>query len=606
VFDMMVGPGRSQGRRQRLRADHRKGDLMPENKPDRMPGDAAQDRPVEDLVADLEAATAAVATALAPEVLNGWDAPDCSRLVEAHRRIRAVGGRLDGVRYTLLPRIEDDGRWRSGMARTFSTWLKVHEGIGASTARKDVSTARRLAEALPATRSQLVAGDLGLDHARIMVEVAPTSTGRTDALGWLIDARTGHVVVPEEFVQDQVRVQIEARAEADGIDPGDLDPATLDPAAVNSDQVLAGAVRDGVLVTGEQALLAEAPRLDADRFRKAAAAFAELVDPDQSDKDTDKAKNGEFFDLAKTFGGFHVSGFLTDEHGQLVQTAIQTVLGAPQTGDDRTPTQRRASGLADVARALLDNGDIGTGAAVRPHIGVTVSFTELVKQTTRTRDGLCTTCGAQTDMRGVATEPDGPRPAGFRSVATEPAPPEGEITPRSVAGRSVLDPGIAVFTDSGGPVSASLLKRLACDAQVTRIVFGPDGSVLDVGRSQRTVTGQMRRAVIARDKHCVFLACDQPPSRCEVHHALTHWADGGVTSVHNSALLCHYHHDLVDSRGITMRWTGKPTDSNAQDPEGALVSTGWSFTDRHGREIVAPSVVTGGTGYTGPASERAA
>src|SRR3546814_20765473 len=54
---------------------------------------------------------------------------------------------------------------------------------------------------------------------------------------------------------------------------------------------------------------------------------------------------------------------------------------------------------------------------------------------------------------------------------------------------------------------------------ITRIVFGPDGAVLDVGRAQRTVTGQMRRAVIARDQHCVYPGCDQPPSRCEVHHA---------------------------------------------------------------------------------------
>src|SRR3546814_10501189 len=55
---------------------------------------------------------------------------------------------------------------------------------------------------------------------------------------------------------------------------------------------------------------------------------------------------------------------------------------------------------------------------------------------------------------------------------------------------------------------------------ITRIVFGPDGAVLDVGRAQRTVTGQMRRAVIARDQHCVYPGCDQPPSRCEVHHAV--------------------------------------------------------------------------------------
>lgn len=56
----------------------------------------------------------------------------------------------------------------------------------------------------------------------------------------------------------------------------------------------------------------------------------------------------------------------------------------------------------------------------------------------------------------------------------------------------------AVFSETGTPVPAGLLRRIACDSQVTRIVFGPDSQILDVGRARRTVTGQLRRAVIAR------------------------------------------------------------------------------------------------------------
>lgn len=119
-------------------------------------------------------------------------------------------------------------------------------------------------------------------------------------------------------------------------------------------------------------------------------------------------------------------------------------------------------------------------------------------------------------------------------------------------------------------------------------MFGPDGAVLDVGRARRTVTGQMRRAVIARDQHCVYPGCDQPPSRCEVHHAVTHWADGGDTSVANSALLCWYHHQLVDTRGITMRWGGKPA---AGSTAGAMFETGWVLTDASGRGIHLPEPV---------------
>jgi len=133
----------------------------------------------------------------------------------------------------------------------------------------------------------------------------------------------------------------------------------------------------------------------------------------------------------------------------------------------------------------------------------------------------------------------------------------------------------AVFTETGTPVPTSLLRRIACDSQVTRIVFGPDSQILDVGRAQRTVTGQLRRAVIARDKHCVLGRCDQPPSRCEVHHAETHWADGGHTSATNAALLCYHHHDLVDTAGITMHY-----------------DNGWHFADRHGQPIHTETDIT--------------
>ncbi|MEV0951218.1 DUF222 domain-containing protein, partial [Promicromonospora sp. NPDC050249] len=187
------------------------------------------------------------------ETLTGWDAPSISRLVEAHTRIRRLTGRLDGVRYTLLPRIENEGSWRSGgTARTFTTWLRLREGISASTAGKDMRIARRLTTALPVTRERLVAGTLGVDHARVMTEVAPTSETRTDALAWLIDTRTGHTTTPEQFVQTVA---------VDFPDPADDPDGTATRELVT--QVLEGAVADGTLVTGEGLVLREANVLNA-------------------------------------------------------------------------------------------------------------------------------------------------------------------------------------------------------------------------------------------------------------------------------------------------------------------------------------------------------
>ncbi|WP_229872606.1 HNH endonuclease signature motif containing protein [Promicromonospora soli] len=584
---------------------------------------------LEEALDRIERATGELANLVGPEELGGWDAPGVARLAEAHARIRRLTGRLDGVRYTLLPRIEDDGSWRSGgMSRTFTSWLRLREGVAAATARKDVTTARRLAQALPATRERLVAGVLGADHARVMTEVAPTSATREDALGWLIDTRTGEPTSPELFVQSVA---------VDFPDPVD-DPdgsRTREQFTV----VLQDAIAAGTLVTGEGLVLREAGSLNADQFRTVARRFATVTDPDSDDADDDKAAAGEFLDLSRTLGGYHLAGFLTDEHGLLLSTAVNAVMGAPAAEDTRTPAQRRAQGLADVARTVLDGNEASPGAAIPPHLNVTVSWTELV---TRTREGLCLTCGqgipgraGRTGRAGAGLTGAGPM-GGDRTGTPETRTPEtgapetgapetgttagtGTGTPETGTtagtrtgtgtagsggtrtGLGLLSAGGAVFTETGGRAPRASLRRLACDCAVTRIVFGADGAVLDVGRAQRTVTGQMRRAVIARDQHCVYPGCDQPPSRCEVHHAVTHWANGGQTSVANSALLCWHHHQLVDAQDITMRWTGKPA---RIDTAGVLLQTGWAFTDARGHSIRLPDVIeatpVSGTGPPDP------
>ncbi|WP_242504458.1 HNH endonuclease signature motif containing protein, partial [Promicromonospora panici] len=413
----------------------------------------------------------------------------------------------------------------------------------------------------------------------------------------------GETTTPELFVQTVA---------VDFPDPAD------DPDGTQTRELITGvlekAVADGTLATGEGVVLREARLLDADRFRRVAKAFASVTDPDTDEVDDDKAAAGEFLDLAKTFGGYHLEGFLTDEHGLLVQTAITAVMGAPAAEDTRTTSQRRAQGLADVARVVLDTNQASPGAAVAPHLNVTVSWKELVTQVTRTRDGLCLTCGQATPARGTlaglagATGTTGVAGAtGTTGTAGTAGAPGWDAAGWAAVGTTTLSgllstPG-PVFTETGGRVPRALLRRLACDSRITRVVFGPDGAVLDVGRAQRTVTGQMRRAVIARDQHCVYPGCDQPPSRCEVHHAVRHWADGGNTSVANSALLCWHHHALVDAKGISMHWAGKPTQDTRTTGASTLVETGWVFTDARGHRIRLPDPIDALPPPTDPTTE---
>jgi HNH endonuclease len=142
-----------------------------------------------------------------------------------------------------------------------------------------------------------------------------------------------------------------------------------------------------------------------------------------------------------------------------------------------------------------------------------------------------------------------------------------------------------------GPLPAETVRRLACDAILTRVLVtrhphhhpdhqhagrgdgdrdgGPGGLTarlqtaiallpaalggaptqpLEVGRATRVVTAAQRAALAVRDGGCVFPGCDRPLAWCDAHH-LRHWLHGGPTDLANLALLCRAHHRAVHEGG---------------------------------------------------------
>src|SRR5207237_105955 len=82
------------------------------------------------------------------------------------------------------------------------------------------------------------------------------------------------------------------------------------------------------------------------------------------------------------------------------------------------------------------------------------------------------------------------------------------------------------------------------------------------GHASRTTPPSMRRAMVARDGHCIFPGCDRPPPWCDAHH-LKFWADSGPTKLENLGLVCGEHHRKVHEEGWTLerkdgRWVAKP------------------------------------------------
>lgn len=199
-------------------------------------------------------------------------------------------------------------------------------------------------------------------------------------------------------------------------------------------------------------------------------------------------------------GMVRVSGLLTPADAATVKAALHP-LCRPVSGDERTAAQCRADALVHICHLALRTGSLPADGGQQPQVVVTVPY-----------DVLARTLG----------------PAAL---------------------------------DNGQPVPAATLRQLACDARILPMVLGGAGGILDAGRSRRLVSGTLRRALVARDRGCVFPECDRPPEWTDAHHAVS-WQDGGRTDLTNTMLLCRHHHTVVHdpASGWTVRFAddGRP------------------------------------------------
>jgi hypothetical protein len=250
-------------------------------------------------------------------------------------------------------------------------------------------------------------------------------------------------------------------------------------------------------VRAEAVLLEQATQFCPEVLTKLGARILDHIAPEVAEEalrrkleqEEARARIARTFTISKPVSGLaRVHGWLDVESAAVVSAAIDP-LSKPQPGEDgsglRSPGQRRADALVEICRLAMRTGDLPPSRGEAPQIAVTMNVEAL-------RSGV----------------------------------------------------GAAGVFDTGDLVSASVVRRLACDARIVPAVLGGDGDVLDVGRTQRLFTGPLRRAVVLRDGGCAFPGCDRPPKWCDCHH-IEHWADGGATSLTNAVLLCGHHHRLI-------------------------------------------------------------
>ena len=220
-------------------------------------------------------------------------------------------------------------------------------------------------------------------------------------------------------------------------------------------------------------------------LRKLGNRVRDRLDTDGPEPAEDKARQREALRLTNAEGGVKFSGFLAAENAELFRGAIRAGSKPHKTVDGeldpRPRDKRQADALTDILHTATATGALPANGGVKPHITVTIDLNELIQ-------------------------------AGKHAT--------GDLT-------------------YGTGLSASAVRRLACDAGIIPMILGSDSQPLDVGREQRFVTGPIRTALIHRDKGCVV--CGAAPIFCDAHH-LVSWLDGGRTCLSNLVLLCRVHH----------------------------------------------------------------
>jgi hypothetical protein len=122
----------------------------------------------------------------------------------------------------------------------------------------------------------------------------------------------------------------------------------------------------------------------------------------------------------------------------------------------------------------------------------------------------------------------------------------------SVDLQALKGPGGRAELGDAGPLTPQAARRIACDAEISRVITRGPSEPLELGRRTPVVPASLRRALVVRDRGCRFPGCGRPQAWCDCHHVV-HWADGGETSLSNLVLLCRPHHRMVHGRfGLEM------------------------------------------------------
>lgn len=328
----------------------------------------------------------------------------------------------------------------------------------------------------------------------------------------------------------------------------------------------------------EQAKVDEATFVEAawnepvERFRKTVLAWRVTHRPEQAEKEAAREIESEKFYVSPDRGGYRLSGWLTASDGTLLKHTLNEIVGVPKKDDRRTPPQRNAEALVQLASAAL-SGSGGTAghAGPRHEILVHVPLGTLVQTEKAIAKGCAELPEASRAGSRHGRDPAGPADSGETGAGCptsgaglgrrgacldEREQLEADLGGVLVRIRAGIDVtllegcGPATLPD-GSALPPSELAQMLCDSAVTQVVMGAYGEPLDVSRKQRLFSARQAKAVIARDRHCRYPGCERGAEYAEIHHA-QEYERAGPTIIDNAVLFCRAHHGAIHRAQITI------------------------------------------------------
>ena len=447
-------------------------------------------------------------------------------------------------------------------AASLSAWIADRWGLTGSTAAREVRLAVGLIDE-EGVLDQLQAGVISRDHAAGLVAAAEKQAADQDAA-----ARARAV---EEDRAREARRRADEQAQADAASMAERMRLAREAAAreeqlareraervvqqAAANQAARRARQDALLDSAVGGASPDRVRIDAARMRATDAAALERAVAAQ------RARRSVGFRPDGITGQQVMRVVLTDADYELVQSGMEAAhtFDPPGTPEDerRTAEQRRYDAFLDLLSAGLRAGELPTSRGTKPHVTVTVPLATLT---------------GEAEVAGVG---------GFGTV----------ISPETV-------------------------RRLACDARLTRAIIDARGMPLDIGRTTRAWTVAQHTAAAQLFGGCAFptadgTPCGRPIGWVDLHH-VQYWRNGGRTDRVNGLPLCGHHHHVVHHDGWELSFdlpTGTVTVQRTVD--GHTVRRRARFPHDNPRRSLGqddPSISTsGGTDAPagGPAPDRA-